>query len=136
MSDVQLSQNFWLSEFACSCGCGAEKRPMQLKNLKRLVFALEKIRAKFGGKALHINSGVRCLAHNSKTPGASTGSKHVTGEAADIRIDGVHPDKVADFAETLPEVGGVGRYNGRTHVDVRPRAGGHISRWDYRNKAA
>ena len=41
------------------------------------------------------------------------------GKAADIKISGVTPKKVAVYAETLLPEGGIGIYNTFTHIDVR-----------------
>jgi uncharacterized protein YcbK (DUF882 family) len=53
--------------------------------------------------------------------GAASNSYHLRRRAADIRLDGVEPGQVADYAEWL-QIGGVGRYpnDGFTHVDSGP----------------
>ena len=79
---------------------------------------LQKIRAHFG-KAVIINSAYRTTAHNKKVGGTSN-SQHLYGTAADIKVSGVAPKLVADYAETLlPNTGGICRYSSFTHVDVR-----------------
>lgn len=110
-------------EFACQCGCGFDSVDVEL------LFVLIDIREHFD-KPVHINSGNRCVQHNSAV-GGSIGSQHIKGKAADIRVHGVHADKVADYLEEkYPYKYGIGRYTGRTHIDVRPIT----ARWDYRNK--
>ena len=93
-----------------------------------LILVLEDLRAKLGGHRISINSGCRCEAHN-RTEGGSSGSMHLQGKAADFRIREIDADTVAAFLEDLyPDRYGIGRYNGRTHIDVRP----HKTRWDNR----
>lgn len=58
-------------------------------------------------------------------------SRHMEGTEADIVIDGLTPDEVADLAE---EFGfrNIGRYNTFTHVG-RGGAPGRTARWDNRS---
>ena len=108
----QLSKNFKVKEFACKDGSD----PIFIA--PSLVEILQSIRDHFG-KAVTINSAYRTPAYNKKVGGA-TYSQHQYGTAADIRISGVKPKEVADFAETLmPNTGGIGIYSTFTHVDVR-----------------
>lgn len=115
-------QHFKKSEFKCKCGkCGG----FPVEPDEKLVELLEKIRNHFGA-AVTITSGVRCKTHNANVGGASS-SQHLKGTAADIKVKGVAPEKVAAYAETLlPKTGGIGRYNTFTHVDVRSKK----SRWN------
>jgi uncharacterized protein YcbK (DUF882 family) len=54
---------------------------------------------------------------NVAKPGSS---RHNYGDASDIWIEGVAPRDLANFAATLPHVGGVGQYRSFVHVDARP----------------
>ena len=68
----------------------------------------------FGGKPLQIVSGYRNQRKQS--------SNHFKGRAMDIRIEGVAPKKVRDFAQTLDRGGmGIGYYprSQFVHIDVR-----------------
>ena len=66
-----------------------------------------------------INSGYRTEAKNKAVGGAAY-SQHKYGTAADIVVKGVPPAEVAKYAETiLVGMGGIGIYNGFTHIDVR-----------------
>lgn len=59
--------------------------------------------------------------------GGTTYSQHLYGTAADIKISGVSPKKVAAYAEKLlPNSGGIGTYGTFTHIDVRSQK----SRWN------
>lgn len=123
---MNLSPHFTLSEFACKCGCGFEKRPDILANLKKLAAKLEALRARAGGKLINITSGARCPKHN-RAEGGVANSPHLAGKAADIWIAGLTPEQMAAHAEAAG-LGGIGLYSNRIHVDTR--AGKY--RWDYR----
>ena len=114
-----LSTNFKVREFACSDGSD----PIFIDT--ELVNVLQKIRTHFG-KPVTITSAYRTPAHN-KTVGGTTYSQHLYGRAADIKISGVTPKQVAQYAETLlKNYGGIGIYNTFTHIDVRDIC----SRWN------
>jgi uncharacterized protein YcbK (DUF882 family) len=66
---------------------------------------------------IDILSGYRTREHNARLEGAAFRSRHLYGQAADIRIPGMTPGAVAQLALNLG-VGGVGQYNTFTHVDV------------------
>ena len=116
------SNNFWdgikyfeRREFRCKCGkCGG----FPVEPDEKLVELLDTIREHFN-EPVTVSSGVRCATHNKKVGGV-TRSQHMYGTAADIKVSGVSPKKVAAYCETLmPETGGIGRYKTFTHVDVR-----------------
>jgi uncharacterized protein YcbK (DUF882 family) len=114
----KLSTNFKVHEFACKDGSD----PIFIDT--ELVIVLQKIRTHFG-KPVTITSAYRTPPHNSRE-GGTTYSQHLYGKAADIKISGVTPKKVADYAETLfKKSGGIGIYNTFTHIDVRDTC----SRW-------
>ena len=109
---VQLTANFRVREFACQDGSDTIFISTALAQI------LQQIRMHFG-KAVIINSAYRTEGHN-KLVGGSPNSQHLYGLAADIVVQGIAPGVVADYAETLlPNTGGIGRYQGFTHVDVR-----------------
>lgn len=115
----KLSANFKVNEFACQDGSDT------IFISPELVTVLQKIRTHFG-KAVTINSAFRTTTHNKKVGGA-TYSQHLYGTAADIVVKGISPQKVAAYAETLlPNTGGIGIYDGFTHIDVRKTK----SRWN------
>ena len=121
-----LSDHFALAEFASHDGAGFPEEA--LVNLVGLANVLEKIRTHFGGKPVRVLSGYRSPAHNKAVGGAER-SQHMLGKAADIAISGVTPKQVADFACTLPEVGGCSAYDAFTHVDTRQRVNGQVVTW-------
>ena len=114
----KLSANFKVREFACSDGSD----PVFIDS--ELVAVLQKIRNHFG-QAVTITSAYRTPTHN-KDVGGTTYSQHLYGKAADIKVKGVTPKKVYDYAEDiLKGKGGIGIYNTFTHIDVRAEK----SRW-------
>ena len=115
----KLSANFRVREFACTDGSD----PIFIDT--DLVAVLQKIRTHFG-KPVTITSAYRTPIHN-KSVGGTTYSQHLYGMAADIKVSGVSPKKVAKYAETLLKgKGGIGIYQTFTHIDVRV----DCSRWD------
>ena len=115
----KLSANFRVKEFACTDGTD----PIFIS--PDLVKVLQKIRTHFG-KAVTITSAYRTPAKN-KACGGTVYSMHLYGMAADIKVKGVTPKKVAAYAEKLlPNSGGIGIYNTFTHIDVRKTK----SRWN------
>ena len=116
--NVKLSENFRVKEFACTDGSDPIFVAVEL------VEVLQKIRNHFG-KAVKITSAYRTPTKN-KAVGGETYSQHLYGMAADIKISGVSPKKVAEYAEKLlPRSGGIGIYGTFTHIDVRDNK----SRW-------
>jgi uncharacterized protein YcbK (DUF882 family) len=120
---TRLSEHFSSQEFACKCGCGSDGIDPSM------IVLLEWLRAEMGGRAVAVNSGVRCPAYNAQIGGAFN-SQHLFGRAADVVVSGVSPDVVADFFDDcgVSDQIGLGRYDTFTHVDVR----GTRARWDGR----
>lgn len=125
---VRLTKNFKSTEFDChGKGCCTET-PIH----EDLVAILQKVRDHFG-VSVTVNSGYRCPVHNANVGGASKTSYHMTGQAADISVKGVHPVIVARYIDTLNVNGRVGCYtwndkgSGFVHVDVRGTTGGKKS---------
>lgn len=81
----------------------------------QLLMLLSHVYDHFGGKPLEIVSGYRNQRKQT--------SNHFKGTASDIRIAGVPPKKIREFAESLDGGGmGIGIYpkGGFVHIDVRP----------------
>ena len=102
-------------------------------NLFELAINLEVLRAHFNAPVTLTNA-YRTPEHNAAV-GGSKNSQHLLGKAADIKIEGISPNEVADAIEFLIEVGlmkegGLGRYNTFTHYDIR----GNKARCDFRTK--
>src|ERR1051325_9537224 len=134
MSITNITDNFRWDEFACHDGSDIpdEAKP----NLRRLCAnVLEVIRMEWHSPIIII-SGYRSSAWNHKVGGA-TGSRHLLGEAADIRpvsleIMPLFRSVIERMIATgkLPALGGYGRYPHWLHVDVRPRTGDRLARWE------
>lgn len=108
----KLSTNFRVREFACLDGTD----PIFIDT--ELVTILQKIRTHFG-KAVTITSAYRTPPRN-KSVGGTAYSMHLYGRAADIKVSGISPTRVAEYAEKLlPDRGGIGIYDTFTHIDVR-----------------
>lgn len=117
-----ISRHFSRHEFACRCGCGYDTVDVEL------ITVLEDLRDYFG-EPITITGPNRCPEHNAQTPGAASNSPHMRGIAADIKVRNVSPLFVAVYLESkYPDKYGIGRYNGRTHIDVRAEK----ARWDRR----
>ena len=127
--------NFTRDEFACGCGCGFDEiDPL-------LVSALQRLRDEVQRPVI-VNSGCRCATHNIRVGGRpaidempGTGSMHLRGKAADIRIDGMTSRQIFDVIRRLYldgeiYVGYVYAINGRSvHVDVRVPQSQVVRRW-------
>lgn len=121
-----LSLNFNRKEFQCQCGkCIFDTVDYEL------IQVLEDIRYHFN-KPVIINSGSRCEYHNIDV-GGSKNSMHLQGKAADVVVKNIHEDDVYQYLNNKYfNKYGIGRYNGRTHIDVRQKK----SRWDNRKEKA
>lgn len=115
--------HFNREEAKCKCGnCDFDTMDYGL------VQALEDVREHFD-KPVVINSWCRCAEHNEAQGGSKT-SKHLLGQAVDFFVIDVHEDKVVEYLESsYPDNCGIGRYDGRTHFDIRE----HKARWDSRS---
>lgn len=124
---MKLTENFSLDEFACKDGTSVPNQ--YLENVIDLANNLQILREKLQCP-IHINSGYRSPDYNVKIGGVKN-SQHMLAKAADITCRDYTPAEVATVIETLiaagkMKEGGVGRYKGFTHYDVR----GTYSRWN------
>lgn len=92
-------QEFLISENAARLGIINTPNEKQLAAMEALcVNVMEPIRVKVNAPVI-IVSGFRCSALNIKTPGSSSGSQHMTGEACDFHVVGASPPQVARWLE-------------------------------------
>jgi hypothetical protein len=85
MNQIRISENFLLKEFECKDGSH------QVRIKRELLEKLQKLREE-AGQPVIITSGYRNPSHNARVGGSPT-SRHLTGEAADIRIPGPAPGR-------------------------------------------
>ena len=116
---MKLTNNFNLNEF------NKHNFPLTetiLRNIQELAKNLQVLRDEVK-KPIKITSGYRNAEFNSKIKGA-TKSRHITGQAADLKIEGYTPKQVAAIIEKLiaagkMKQGGLGIYSTWIHYDVR-----------------
>ena len=120
------TKNFSADEFRCRDGSAV---PVQFyASTQLLMLQLEALREELQAP-IRITSGYRSPEYNASIGGAKH-SKHMLGQAADIKVAGYPPKVVADTIERLIHEGrmvegGLGRYKNFTHFDVR----GRRARW-------
>ena len=124
-----ISSHLSRYEMACNCGCGFDACDVELiEAIEDCVFHFEKQRQQ--RLILIITGPNRCSAKNTVTPGAVNNSPHTKAMGADFRIKTVRDNDIANYLEKkYPNKYGIGRYIGRTHLDVIP---GGARRWDKR----
>lgn len=111
-----LSEHFSNKDFACACPVCKGEYKVHLG----LVGALELIGGHFR-KKVKIVSAFWCEDYFEKQ-NKPRRSFHAKGKAVHIMIEGVSPQELFKFAETVPELRGVGFYPQQEwiHVDTRP----------------
>lgn len=110
INNFQISSNFNLKEFECPC-CHRVK----ISNI--LVARLENLRIIIGNKPIIITSGYRCTNQNSIV-GGTKNSYHKYGLACDIKIEGMDPEFLKEYAIRAMFLG-IGTYPNFTHLDLR-----------------
>lgn len=110
--DKKIATNFKAREFDCQgTGCCSTTLIDE-----QLVEYLQQIRTHFG-KPVYLTA-YRCKTHNARTANAATNSYHIYGRAADFHIDGVSPEEIAKYAESIG-IKGIGLYDTFVHIDTR-----------------
>ncbi len=108
----KLSPNFRAREFDCQGKGCCTTTPVD----EKLLAYLQQIRDHFG-KPVYLTA-YRCKTHNARTPNAASNSYHIYGMAADFHIDGVAPEEIAKYAESIG-IKGIGLYDTFVHIDTR-----------------
>lgn len=105
--------------YAGTFGGGPVAPVVVKKNVRRLMWRLEALRAKAGGHPIGINSGYRSIAYNDCIGGARA-SQHMYGTAADNRVAKVSNRTSRELAMTA-QFSGVGCYSSlsHNHLDIR-----------------
>ena len=98
-----------------------------ISNLTRLAELLEDVRDLFN-KPIIINSGYRSVAVNSLL-GSMPTSQHCIGCAADIRIEGLTPDKIVKqiVKSNLQYDQVIREFDSWVHISI-PKAEGYVAR--------
>ncbi|HEX2293800.1 MAG TPA: M15 family metallopeptidase [Actinomycetota bacterium] len=105
--------------YAGTFGGGPVAPAVVKKNVRRLMWRLEALRAKAGGHPIGINSGFRGVAYNDCIGGARS-SQHMYGTAADNRVAEVDNRTGRELAMKT-QFSGVGCYSSlsHNHLDIR-----------------
>lgn len=93
----------------------------------RIAKAMEEVRTHLGNRPITINSWYRDPVTNRRVGGASR-SRHLSGDAVDFVVQGMHPSEV--YAKLNPwwgSRGGLASSSVFTHIDAR----GYKARWSY-----
>lgn len=115
-----LSEHFNHKDFACRCPeCKGEYR-VHLG----LVGALEQIGGHFR-KKVRIDSAYWCDAYHEKLNKPKR-SLHTMGKAVHIHIEGISPQDLFKYAETIPELRGVGFYPKEKWIHIDTRQGNPV----------
>ena len=126
----QLTQHFHVNEWRCKDKDKTMPPREWWPRLRALAENLETLRAELGGRPIKIMSGYRTIPYNVKVGGA-VHSQHIYCRAADIKVPGVRPEKVAQTIEGLIKTGGMkdgglgvyprGFRGGWCHYDTRKK---------------
>ena len=118
---MKLTNNFYLDEF------NNRNAPLT-KEVTYNIFVLAaqvKVLWDHVNLQIKITSGYRSPEHNAKIGGVKN-SQHITGKAADIKVQGMTPKQVYDVIEALIakgalQEGGLGLYSTWVHYDIREK---------------
>jgi len=129
----QISEHFRRSEYACRCGCGFDAADKELNEVHEDL--REYFTEKYGDSvSVEITGPNRCIKHNETIQKKdnpeyvpfSSKSTHINGIASDLKVwiiwhkKQVPAGEVSDYLERrYPDKYGIGRYNNRTHIDIR-----------------
>ena len=91
---------FSRKEFACKCGRYCDGYPAQMQ--RSVVELADRAREELKGVGF-VSSGLRCLQHNANVGGVSD-SRHLSGKAIDLRIEGKSAKQTLAWAQKQPEV--------------------------------
>lgn len=122
---MKITANFSLGEFNKANAPMADSVKANIITLaKNLQVLRDEIKI-----PITISSGYRSPEHNARIGGARA-SRHIVGDAADIKVTGMTPRQVAEVIERLIShgkmlEGGLGIYKTWVHYDTR----GKKARW-------
>ena len=107
------------NKFAETFAGGKVPENIVKRNVKRMMWRLEALRAKLGDKPIAINSGFRSVAYNKCINGASS-SQHMYGTAVDMRVVETTNRRSRNVGKAS-QVHGIGCYSSlsHNHFDLR-----------------
>lgn len=109
LNNINIAKNFNLKEFECPC-C---KRVMIDNRLLKFI-VLFRIMV---NRPIYISSGYRCRHENDRVGGYKD-SYHLIGMAADIKVNDITINNLAEMAGKFG-FNGIGEYKNHLHLDVR-----------------
>ena len=113
-ANENVGKHFKVKEFACKDGS-------QVVFIDSYLVSILDILRNEVGKPVIINSGYRTPTRNKEVGGAKY-SYHMRGMAADIRVNGINPKKLANkLNEIIPDECGIIVYNTWVHIDTRTK---------------
>lgn len=93
----------------------------------RIARVMEEVRSRMGNRPISVNSWYRDPASN-KAAGGATYSRHMSGDAVDFVVTGIHAYTVyAELNSWWGSRGGLASSSIFTHIDAR----GYYARWSY-----
>ena len=93
-------RHFSRREFACKCGQYCDGYPAQMQ--RGVVELADRAREELKGVGF-VSSGLRCSQHNANVGGVSD-SRHLSGKAIDLRIEGKSARQTLAWVQKQPEV--------------------------------
>ena len=93
-------QYFSPKEFACKCGRYCDGYPAKMQ--RRVVELADRAREELKGVGF-VSSGLRCPQHNANVGGVAN-SRHLSGKAIDLRIEGKSARQTLAWAQKQPQV--------------------------------
>lgn len=91
---------FSRKEFACKCGRYCDGYPAQMQ--RGVVELADRAREELKGVGF-VSSGLRCSQHNANVGGVSD-SRHLSGKAIDLRIEGKSARQTLAWVQKQPDV--------------------------------
>ena len=108
-------QHFSRKEFACKCGRYCDGYPAQMQ--RTVVELADRARSELKGVGF-VSSGLRCTQHNANVGGVAD-SRHLTGKAIDLRIEGKTARQTLAWAQKQPEIRYTYAIDGHyVHMDI------------------
>ena len=121
-SNMRLSDNFYVGDFWANPNLSIIKLDTALAPVLERFYAHFKVKPRLRNKYNGTSRGYMAepsAGFRLSTDGGAKNSQHKLGKGIDIEVPGVPAVKLAQFAETLPEVGGIGLYYSAGQLDVQ-----------------